>query len=253
MKITRLKLVGIGLIVFFLVVGNGFATSVLYRPGASIPTMKSYEVDLTFSYFSKSASYDLDGAKVEMSEGDSFSMMNFDGLLHYSYGKQLGFRGGLRWRQVDSQDGIYTNSNSGLESFSLGVKYVFKPVNKWRFAVDLEYRRTAYDNTIYDSNSSAPQDDIVLGDGGDWATFGGYATMVVSPNHFLEIFAGYSITPSHLSPEIPYRLSSVWPFVNWAFSLGLKGIYSMGSDEYETDPAAKPPLSTGETAMFNSH
>ncbi|EQC44388.1 hypothetical protein M900_A0349 [Bacteriovorax sp. Seq25_V] len=144
------------------------------------------------------------------------------------------------------------NSASGLESVAALFKYQFKNNSDYHFAISGEYRYRPYENEVYSSASNVPADEIVLGDSGASFLVTAHLDAVISKWTTIESSLGYHMPPNDLSPELPYRISLIKNFNTWAFWGGVKGIYSLGSDEYADAPSLKPFNANGETARWNS-
>lgn len=213
----------------------------------------SYEIKTSGRYFQKSASYDVNGAKVEMQEGTDFNLIEGDMSLGYAFGEKLSAYGGVRGRQVNSENNNTGKSlsNSGLESVFAGAKYSFSKIDQWRFALEAIYRQTTYSNTVYNVGEQLP-DKIVIGDSGVYFSLLTHTTFDLSKKNIFSLSVGYTRTPGHISPEVPYRLETAFKGRKVALIGGVEGIFSLEQDEYTSNPETKPQMATGESSQFNS-
>lgn len=230
--------------------------NVLYRPFAKTVGEKAYEYELTGSLFQTAGLYDTDGTELSLNEGESNTVMESDLYLRYGYGESLEFFGGLRFRQIGQKYTAGTNeisaTNSGVESYAFGFKYGQKSSTRLSYALELEFRQSAYENTTYNSIAEIPEDEIVLGDSGSTYRFGLALSYMRTRDHYLNARVSYQQPGNQLSAEAPFEVSTAWTWDNVALNLGLDGVYSFSGDEYGSNPSAKKPQGRGVSALYNS-
>lgn len=226
---------------------NLFANDVLFRSHTKTVNMEALEVELSYSMFSTSATFDTDGTEVPLESGQAFSKNEFEFLTRYGWSKNLEFRGGLRQRTNASTESEVEQSNSGLESYFIGAKYSKNFIKKFSYAFDFQIR-----NTLYSDPGGFDSGEIVLGDAGLEATVGSYFAYRRTFSNIFGGYLGYNIPPNELSNEILYNMESAWIHSNWLFTLGLNGIKSMNSDTYSDTPSSKPQINQGISSLYNS-
>lgn len=224
-----------------------------YRPAAKAMNDGAYEFDLVGTHFTQSAVYDFDGNELEQPEGNSFSESNFHLLGRYSYGKKLHFFAGISFRQNSSTNGTTSEelSSSGVERVLGGAHYSFDPVGRWYYALEFSFAKTAYSNQFYPVGETLPSE-LVLGDDGQIVEGMLHTTFAKTRTSFYSASIGIRMPQEHLAMEIPWKLEAAWLFDRWAIVGGLKGITSMGDDEFTDNPSQKPRLPTGVTGLYNS-
>ncbi len=234
---------------------NSWAKQVPYRTSTRVINPKSYQVDVGLNYFSTIATFDKDGLEEELDEGTSLTMMDIDSNIRYGFGDQLELRVGFKYRQVATEqtsgNESLSLSNSGLESYWLGAKYAFKPSGRWRFAIDTRYKMTSYTNEEY-APGTTPAEEIILGDSGTEIQLGLHGSYQSSKTHFWNAYVAYNMPANNMSQEVVYFAETAWAYTKWGFRAGLKGVYSLGMDDFKDVPEDKPLQSSGPTAMFNS-
>jgi len=243
-------------IIFCLIFLSLKAQAVIYRPAGSSVSAKAYQFDFKAGVFSTKGNYDYLGNETALESGESFSQTDYEGILRYGQSDRLEWRGGLKFRQNASSDlvGQATNeaTNSGVESVLLGLKYSFFAGERWRYALDAQFRTTFYSNEVYERRQTPPVDEIILGDDGQEIKLGGELSYQFSRSNFFNSSFYYVKTPNELSAEFAYDLNMTWAMETWWFYFGLGGIASLGSDQYTDDEINKPRMSTGATALYNS-
>ncbi len=220
---------------------------VLYRSPTKNVNIQALELDLSYSVFNTSSTYDIEGNKETLSGEDSFSQEEFNFLARYGYSRTLEFRAGIRYRSLLASSGGTETSNSGLESYTLGVKYSKNPYSRFSIAFDASFRSTLYDNgETFDAN------DLILGDSGNEITVGAhFAWRFASQNH-LTAYLGYAVMPEDQSNEILYNLEYAVPYEKWSYGVGFEAVKSMEGDTYSDAPENKPNLNTGPSKLYNS-
>lgn len=215
---------------------------------------KAYSFRVRFSQWTSRSRFDLDGIEETLPTGESFQKRDMDFVSMYGMNRMLTVGVGGRWRQNTSESNDQDFSKSGLESLYGVLNYQFEPPSKrWRFSISGEFRQTLYTNPTYGNDSQIPvSEDLVLGDSGTEYKAIGHLTYENTTNHYLYFWGGYVQPANDLSAEIEYGIESAYPYEDWMFSFGFKGIYSLNFDQYESDPDAKPAQQTGSTNLFNS-
>lgn len=228
----------------------------VYTPTARGLNPKSYRLDIKGSYHPTAAYYNASGEKVEITDGESYSMMEGSLRVGYGIGKKLDIYLDARARAVDSTysnatETISTN-NSGIESFSGTFKYSFEEEDSLQWAIDFSYRQTTYEQKFYAALTEVPDNELVLGDAGQEYSFGIHTSYKRSRSHYLNSIIRYRVPANDLSDEITYRFESAWLWSKVGLILGVKGSKSLSSDNYASDPENKPFQATGATARYNS-
>lgn len=215
---------------------------------------KAYNFNIGFTQWTSRGRYDVDGVEETFPSGEEFQVRELNFLTEYGMSQNFTIGVGGRWRQNTSFSEEEDLSISGLESLVGQLKYQFKPPSKrWRFTVIGSYRQTLYSNPSYDVESGLPEnEDLVLGDSGTEYRIIGNLTYENTVNHYMHFWGGYNQPGNDLSAEVIYGAESAYPYQNWMFSFGIKGIYSLGFDEFESDPELKPLQQTGVSNLFNS-
>ncbi len=230
-----------------------FADIATYRPPGKAMNDGAYEFEFTGTHFTQAATFDIDGNEVEQTEGSSFSESNLYAVGRYSYGRSLNFFGGISFRQNSSTNGLTNEelTSSGVEKVFGGVHYSFDPIKNWYYALELSFAKTAYSNQFYPVGETVPSE-IVLGDDGQIVE--GLVHISYSKNRtsYYSVSGGLRMPQSHLAMELPWKMEAAWLFDRWAIVGGLRGVTSLGDDEFTDNPSQKPRLPTGVTALYNS-
>lgn len=218
----------------------------------------AYNFDFNFTYSKTISFYDVDGNETELEEFQDYSLMDTDIKISYGYTKKLEFTLGGKFRQASSnrQDGSNQNSvtdtASGIENMSIGFKYAWKRKKNYRYGISGSWLYKPYDNTVYANAGDIPEGEIVLGDSGQELNLGFHLDYIYSKWTTVEASAGYRSPGNELSPEVPYHLALVKNYNKWALWGGVRGIYTLGTDQYSDTPTDKPLNATGSTARWNS-
>ncbi len=225
-----------------------------YYPSAETVGEKGYSLSLDGSYFTSTGFYDDTGALEERVEGTSFTTTNVEGIARYGISERFEVRIGGRYRMNASNDGTNELVASGFESYFGGAKYRFRPFGKFTFALDLQYRASAFSYSKYSERGTAPTDEIVLGDQGTEITSGVHAAYAFSRNLIFSGFGAYRIPYDDLSDEIVYNGELAWKNNSNSFAAlaGVDGIYSLQTSEYSENPDARPSIYAGSTQLYNS-
>jgi len=249
------------LLVFLVFVGfSSFATPrKVYPLKAETLPAGAYNFDLNFNYSKTLSSYDVDGNEVELGELEDYSLMDTDVTISYGYSRKLEFSLGGKFRQVSSNRAdsnnteAITDTASGIENMNVGFKYAWKKSKNYRYAFSGSYVYKVYEeNTLYNSTSEIPEGEIVLGDSGQEFNLGFHLDYIYSKWTTVEASAGYRSPGNELSPEVPYHFAVVKNYNKWALWGGVRGIYSLGTDNYTDAPEQKPENATGSTERWNS-
>ncbi len=212
---------------------------------------KELRVDLSGSYFYKTASFDIDGNVVNMEPDEEFSMINSDLLIKYGFAPNFEMFGGGRFRIVNSTSDEIQLKNTNIESYHVGGKFHLANALGMFFAFEGDVRNTAYTNNIY-ATGSAPNNNIILGDDGLWIKGGLLFSAPFVSGHFIEGSLHYQLPPDHLSDELLYDVHYLFKGTMASFMLGVDGIISLNNDPFGGSVAARPEMSTGVTNLFNS-
>jgi len=224
------------------------ATLKSYVPNTETTAKKNYSLELTGSWFKSSATYDEKGVETPFAADESYNRYQGELIGRYGFGRKLEFRLGGKYRQHSSSRGATDYSSSGFESGLIGAKFRFPKMKKFNFAGDFQFQQTFYSN-----DGNAGSSDLILGDDGSTVTLGLFSSINFMTNKNLGAYVAYNKPPSHLSPEVLYNFHGAYGGKKMAFLLGVKGVYSLGNDDYTGNPAGKPTLGqTGATNLYNS-
>lgn len=234
---------------FYVITANSImGNTLLKKSEADVIDKKSYQAELEFRSWTSSSTIDSQGEETQYTENQGYSMMEGDFLLRYGYGLKIEARLGGLFRQIKSTEQEATKS--GAESYLLGVKYSFDPKGKWRYALDIQYRNTLYENTDY--VGSAPAGEIVLGDSGSTYHVKGIISYKAQGGNILNASMAYVGRPNAMSNEILYDMNFLLGWKTFGLFAGVEGTKSLNGDPYSTEPANKPPQGSGETQLWNS-
>ena len=234
----------------FILLISGFDVQAKILFGKTIRE-KELRIDLSGSYFYKTATFDVDGNVVNMDPDEKFSMINMDLFLQYGFAPDFEMFGGGRFRLLDSVTDEVQLTNTNIESYHIGAKWHFSKAMGTLFSLIGDIRNTAYTNNIYTSGS-APNNNIILGDDGMWIKGGVlFSTSLVS-GHFVEGSILYQLPPEHLSDELVYDIHYLYKGTMASLLLGVDGVISLGNDPFNESLSSRPQMSTGVTNLFNS-
>ncbi|MFZ8933647.1 MAG: hypothetical protein ACO20H_03640 [Bacteriovoracaceae bacterium] len=225
-----------------------FAESeVLYRSPTKNVNIRALELDLNYSVFTSSGTFDENGNSTTFEADDSYSIKEFNFLSRYGFSRTVEFRAGIRHRSINSTSNAEELSNAGLESYLVGMRYSKNPYSKFSYALDASFRSSFYSNPEESSTG-----ELILGDAGNEIIFGAHGSLRFASQNHLTGFLGYAIEPEDQSNEIIYNLEYAVPYKKWAYAFGFEGIKSMNGDTYSEAPENKPNLNTGSSQYFNS-
>jgi hypothetical protein len=232
---------------FVLLLNSSLAFSkAVHHGSAELLNEKAYSITSKASYFYSTSTFDSDGVEHPLLTGTSFKMMDFDLSLGYGFAKNIEFNGLFRARTVSVTDTQANATNQGPESVGVLLKYAFNPIDRLKYAVGFDYRKTLYTNAIFPSNA-VPQTEVVLGDDGTEFGFGLYANYFLSSLKWDGILR-YVLPPNELSAELHYNLVGQYLSSKYIFFAGFEGIFSKKSDS----AALRPLQADGPTQMFNT-
>ncbi len=216
----------------------------------------SYELKASADMFTSSGYYDHDGLEQELTEDQSFTVINSKISGIYGYGESLQFFAGLNLRSISAEyllnSEVITASKSGLESVFGGIRYSWNSGTQLFYSLDLMAAQTLYSNSEYTSASDIPDDEIILGDAGNSYEVGLGATYLLKKDWMLNFRGAYRQPGNNLSPEIAYLAESAWVWSSMNFVLGVDGVYALGSDEYSDNLTGKPAQGRAPSYMYNS-
>ncbi|MBT5093898.1 MAG: hypothetical protein HOM21_06635 [Halobacteriovoraceae bacterium] len=241
-------------------VGKG-KQGLLYLPEAYGVGEGAYEIFAGTKYWQTTAVYDTTGAEVALESGDSFSKIDSDLNFRYGFSSHIDFKAGVLFRYNSSSatvgEGNATTTkdftNQGVESFYGSLKYNFDsaPNSKMHYSFEFFYRQTSYTNQTFTAGQTLP-DEIILGDDGTEFTVWMHSAYKRNRSDYLTASVGYNTPPNALSPEVVYKLASVWTHTKWALMLGVDGVYSLKGDDFTANPEDKPVMASGSSNLFNS-
>lgn len=236
-------------LLFFLFSTGSFAAP-QYRSATEILTEKSQAIELQSQFFSKKSSYGDTGAELIPTTSESFSVNDWN--LKYSRGIYPEFEASFlgRFRNVKSETGTVTATNSGFESLGAEGKFSFFTQNNFKNALGLHFRKALYSNTRYTFLQPPPADQVILGDDG-YEIGGDYFVTYFSDNWKYDFKLGFNKPSKDLSSEVPYNFEVIYSFKKLFLFSGIGGIYSLKNDPYGT-PTSKPFVARGNTQLFNS-
>ena len=212
---------------------------------------KELRVELSGSYFYKTASLDLDGNAVNMNPDEEFSLLDSNLYAQFGFAPNFEMFGGGRFRIVNSTTEERQLKNTNVESYHVGGKWHFAKALGILFALEADVRNTAYTNNIY-NQGQAPNQNIILGDDGLSLKAGVLLTKSIVPGHFLEGSLKYHLPPDHLSDELLYDVHYLFKGTMASLMLGIDGVISLENDPFGGSAALRPEMSTGVSSQFNS-
>lgn len=223
------------------------------RPYAWTLPEKGYEGIVQISGFNTTSYYDEQGNEIALNEGESFSKLDTDVILSYGIKDQIEFSLGGRYRQNTDRGNDFEVTESGGESVMGALRYRFarEKGQRWIYTINLEYRKTLYSNADY-APGAAPTDQLVLGDDGASVMAQLQLSFLRTSSHSLDFNIGHRSPGTGLSSEVPYMARSYWTWEQLGLGLGVRGVYSLSTDDDEADPANRRAMSTGHTHLFNS-
>ena len=239
------------LIFFLLGISSTLHASAVHRGGAELLNAKSYSVDIGTSVFLMTAHFADDGTEFAKADGSSYQLIDTDLKISYGISSNLETSLLAKVRNVNSNDGSTSVTNTAPESLGVLAKYAFASKNSLQYAIGLRYRQTLYTNSRYTTAQIPPSDEIILGDDGSEYGVDFYATYLSNPWK-IDLLLGYNSPPNDLSSEIVYQAFAFYKFTKLNLFLGLEGIYSLKRDQYSDSPTLKPLMSVGQSSLFNS-
>lgn len=249
---TRHLILSAALSAMFLSSAQTFAQNV-YVPKTKTLHDEGSEVLARFSYFSSSKRINPEGEAVDFAEGESFSMMDLDFLGSYGLTNNLQVSLGLTLRNNQStmlyDEDEYALSSSGPKSGLVELKYSFPHQEGLQFSLEAAYEPSFFTNSEYDGGEP---DELVLGDDGASASFGASASYITKSNNVLSGRVLYRNPSNDLSSEVYSEVEGALVWEKFALLAGVENNTSLGQDAYTDDWEAKPAISSGSTALFNS-
>lgn len=240
---------------YFLFLAHSYGASNYRAPFAPIGE-GAYEIKANADIFNSSGHYDHDGLEESLGEGQAFSVINSRLNLMYGYGENLQFLAGVGFRSVSAEYLVsgesITTSKSGLESYSLGIRYSWKQDAQWFYSLDFKTAQTGYTNSDYTNLSAVPNEEVILGDSGNSYEAALGLTYLLTNDWFLNFKGAYRQPGNNLSPEIDYLVESSWLWSSLSASIGVEGVYALGSDEYSDNTNAKPLQGRAPSYLYNS-
>ena len=216
----------------------------------------AYEIQGNVDMFSSTGYFDHSGLEEALGEDESYSIIDSRLNLLYGYGDSLQFMGGISFRSISAEYAVgsesITTSKSGIESYSFGVRYSWVSSAKLYYSVDFKAAQTSYTNTDYSTLADVPNEEISLGDSGNSYEVGLGASYLLSKDWMLNFRGAYRQPGNNLSPELDFLAESAWTWTSMSASLGIGGVYALGSDEYSDNTDAKPVQGRAPSFMYNS-
>lgn len=212
---------------------------------------KELRIDLSGSYFYKTATFDIDGNIVNMEADEEYSLVNSDLFVSFGFAPDFEMFGGGRFRMVDSIKGEVELTNTNIESYHVGGKYHLGDFYSMLIAIEGDVRNSAYTNNIYNPGS-APNENIILGDDGLSLKAGVLLTKSLVPGHLIEASLHYHLPPDHLSDELLYDVHYLFKGTMATLQLGVDGVVSLKNDPFGGNFSNRPDMSTGVTSQFNA-
>lgn len=242
------------LLVLFTLPTLAFAQA--YFPFTKNVAKGGYEFRFEGAAHQTEKTYDENGNTVELDEGESYEIKDLDLYATYGYSRELQFRFGAKFRQVDSVElgpndtNLYSLSESGVHSGYAEIRYAWPRIDNIYYTFELGYRHNSYTNKPYDSG--APNDFIVLGNDGQDFHIGLNITMQPKMSaHFISSKLFYRSPGSNMSSEFFYQLEAAAVWKHLALLAGVVGVESLNNDQYSGDSANKPVLPNGASSFFN--
>ena len=239
--------------ILLLLSSSSFATPrKVYPLKAEVLSQGAYNFDLNANYSQTLSFYDVEGTEVELEESQAYTMTDTDIKLSYGYSRKLELSFGGKYRQITSEDSVESTTTSGIENINIGFKYALKKKSNYRYAISGAYIYKLYENTIYTNSSQIPEGELVLGDSGQEFNLKFHLSYIHSKWTTMEAMGGYTTPANETSPELPYNFRYIKNFNSWAIWAGIRGVYTLGTDEYKDSPASKPINANGSTNRWNS-
>ena len=223
-----------------------------YRASATNLDLHGYAFQFDGGSWQSSGNFNDAGDNVSFTNDQLYSSFDANFSGQYSFTKSFELRAGLRFRQNKSQtfDNLDVKEVSGLESWTLGMQWMFPRKTKWFYALQGYYRGTPYTNSEpVDGNLT---DELVLGDSG--TEFGlsfhfGYERKLT---HVYAGSIGLRAPGEQLSEEITYHFETAWIFARSALIVGASGVQSLGRDPFTDNLEFRPDFDDAPTNLFNS-
>jgi hypothetical protein len=235
----------------FLSFSLGAKSATLHKGGAELLNPGGYSLGTSAMIFQTSGYFDSAGVETAKADGITYKYIDADFHLSYGVSKHLQLTGFGKFRSITSSFGDLSNTKSGPESVGAEAKYGFAQVGGARWALGAHYRQTLYKNASYDTGTTPPTDELILGDSGSDYGVDLYLTYLISSLK-LDGRIGYSSPANNLSDEITYKLEGMYSFTKLGLLIGVDGITSLKKDPYTDLPLTKPLQATGPTLLWNS-
>ena len=235
----------IGFFILFILTSPSFAEDL--KPLSRTINEKAFLVGLKSTVFNTTSVYNDFGTPYKLSQSELFQKYDYDLFLKYGFSRDLEIFGDFNMRSIMAKTSSAENNISGLESFSLGLKYQMRPIGSLTFAWEAYYRKT-----IYSKSSTSV---LTLGDPGLEVAVHFLGSYSAFNRQFFSFLLGYKRPANELSSEIPYLLESVWTRKKWSLFVGLEGNLSMNQDLYSSNPENKPGIevaSNSPSELYNS-
>jgi len=235
----------------FVLFNKSIVASIYKNEGANLLNPKAYSFQYQSHYFFSTGVINKDGVYTAFPDTDSFNEWNNDLSLSYGLSKTLELTGKFAFRMVNGTNSTGSLSASGPESIEAQLKYLVHKTKNEGLALDLRFRQTLFTNHVYAANETIPQNDFALGDDGSEYRVGALLYYFLKGSRF-DFSLHYISPPNNLSTELEYmgkfsfQISKLIPFI------GVKGIYSLGTDDSNGNQDIRPKMATGPSGMYNS-
>lgn len=215
-----------------------------------------YEFRFESAIHQTQKTYNDQGQVEELDEGEKYEIKDLDIYAAYGYSRELQFRFGAKFRQVNSielgpnDSTFHSLSESGVHSGYAELRYAWPRIDNVLYTFELGYRHFSYTNKPF--NISQPNEFIVLGN--DGADFHIGLNITLQPKlskHFLSSKIFYRSPGSNMSNEIFYQFEGALVWSRIALLAGVVGVESLNSDNYSSDQNNKPVLPNGASNFFN--
>lgn len=197
------------------------------------------------SFFSTTSRSNDFGNEVPLTDNESY--FEFNSVNSFTYGissnMDLGIFANYRYVQTDNTS-YQALSYGGLKSAGAKVKYSLGEAGGIHYSLIGRFNFSINNNEYYTANTTV-LDDVSLGDDVTESQIGFAVSKWLSNSNVISLQGLYNYRGSEKSSEVLYKVEDALAYENWAFKIGVEGIYSMGTDPYSDFPTSRPVVKTG--------
>jgi hypothetical protein len=185
------------------------------------PARGAYRVDGDVNYFTTTSNYAPGGASKPLADGAYLHLMQFQGRGSYDWSAKMRFYAGADGAWVQTSDGGFSRTNSGLSDIYAGGQY-------WaRFGSIRLVPEASLLYPIFKVDESS--DSAMLGEGTTNIQVGGWAIWNFGPwSPF--VYAGYAYRDSNRANLIPYTLGVKYANSQWWAQGEFRGFETLQED-----------------------